>query len=538
MWHSEDETESVTFGEFKRRAEIQAIHFHLKGLRPEDRVILIMPQGIELMLAFVGAMLLGAIPAILAYPNFKVDPEKYRLGLEGVSANLKAHMIVLDKMFPQELLKHLTLTHETQIVINTEDNDILNTTFTHFIPQRNDLAFIQHSAGTTGLQKGVALSHAAVLQQLEHLGNKLKINRQDRIYSWLPLYHDMGLIACFILPLVFNLPIVMQSPTEWVMQPNTMLQLISKYKCTLAWIPNFALQFLARRINKEERTTYNLSTLRCLINCSEPVRAQSMDEFITAYSQSQLQPNVLQSSYAMAENVFAVTQSSIDAPVQRICIKATTFRNNHLAHPVNAGTNDTITFVSSGHCLQNNKIKIVSAEGRPLPDGSVGEILIASDSLFDGYYNRPDLSDKVLKDGWYWSGDIGFLINEELYVVGRKKDIIIVAGKNIHPHDIEEIICSHPMVYDGRAIAFGVFNPDLGTEDIIVIAEVNKEEYLSNATEIEKFARNAIATEMGITVRSIYIKPPRWIIKSTAGKPSRAATKSKLLADHPELQEK
>jgi acyl-CoA synthetase (AMP-forming)/AMP-acid ligase II len=158
--------------------------------------------------------------------------------------------------------------------------------------------------------------------------------------------------------------------------------------------------------------------------------------------------------------------------------------------------------------------------------------------LFDGYYNRPDLSDKVLKDGWYWSGDIGFLINEELYVVGRKKDIIIVAGKNIHPHDIEEIICSHPMVYDGRAIAFGVFNPDLGTEDIIVIAEVNKEEYLSNATEIEKFARNAIATEMGITVRSIYIKPPRWIIKSTAGKPSRAATKSKLLADHPELQEK
>jgi acyl-CoA synthetase (AMP-forming)/AMP-acid ligase II len=142
----------------------------------------------------------------------------------------------------------------------------------------------------------------------------------------------------------------------------------------------------------------------------------------------------------------------------------------------------------------------------------------------------------VFENGWYWSGDLGFIHNGELYVIGRKKDLIIVAGKNIYPQDIEEIVCSHPAIHDGRAVAFGLYNPDLGTEDILVVAEVEKEDSLNDSVEIERALRNAISAELDITARAIYLKPPRWVVKSTAGKPARSTTREKLLAEHSELK--
>ena len=158
-----------------------------------------------------------------------------------------------------------------------------------------------------------------------------------------------------------------------------------------------------------------------------------------------------------------------------------------------------------------------------------------SDSLFSGYYNRPDLTAKVMQDGWYHSGDLGFVVNEELYVIGRKNDLIIVAGKNIYPHDIEEIVSGDPRIRDGRAVAFGVFNPDLGTEEIVVVAEVQDEREIENAMSIEHAARNAIVAELGVAVRGVYVRPPKWIVKSTAGKAARSTTREKLLREQPEL---
>src|SRR5262249_43081583 len=152
---------------------------------------------------------------------------------------------------------------------------------------------------------------------------------------------------------------------------------------------------------------------------------------------------------------------------------------------------------------------------RDLPAGHVGEIVLHSDSLFDGYYNRPDLTAKALKDRWYWSGDLGFSINEDLFVIGRKTDLIIVGGKNLYPQDIEEIAFSHPSIHDGRAVAFGLLNPDLGTEDIVLVVEVSDESDLQNDTAIEATIKNAVVAELGVPVRRVYIKPPKWIVKST-----------------------
>jgi acyl-CoA synthetase (AMP-forming)/AMP-acid ligase II len=537
MWLDQDDERTFSFGEFRRWSNSQAARFSSHGLGKGDTVILIMPQGVALMAAFAGAMLLGAVPAILAYPTFKVEPAKYRFGLKGVSANLNAKLVVVDDLFPDEFLESVSLGHQSKLFrVSSVPPATQDVAAPPFHGHQDDLAFIQHSAGTTGLQKGVALSHGAVLRQLFHLGGRLKIQSSDRVYSWLPLYHDMGLIACFILPMVYHLHLVMQSPTDWVMQPESMLHLISRYKCTLSWVPNFTLQFLARRVKPQDREEYNLTSLRALINCSEPVRAESMKAFTSAFVSCGLQPTTLQSSYAMAENVFAITQSEISREPRRIWIDVRKYQSERIAVTAEHDSDSAVCFVSSGKCLPKNEVRIVSEKGEAVPDGHVGEILIRSDSLLDGYYKRPDLTALSLRNGWYWSGDLGFLLEEELYVTGRKKDLIIVGGKNIYPQDLEEIACGHPSIHDGRAVAFGWYNPDLGTEEIVIVAEMEDFATLADSSAIERAVRTAIVAELAVAPRAIYLKPPRWIIKSTAGKPARSATREKLLAEHPELR--
>jgi acyl-CoA synthetase (AMP-forming)/AMP-acid ligase II len=544
-WIDEDERQTVTFAEFRRRARMEAGALRDHGLMAGDRVVIIMPQGIPAMTTFVAAMMLGAVPAFLAYPNFKVEPSKYRSGLAGVTANLSARAVVIDEEFPEEMLEYVSVGRETKLLraaskdFGGERNlpDLQKGDLEGEAPkiQAESLAFIQHSAGTTGLQKGVALTHAAVLRQLEYLAQSLRVDSTtDRVYSWLPLYHDMGLIACFMLPMVCHVPLVMQSPLDWVMRPETMLQIISEHKCTLAWMPNFAFQFVPRRTPQSRWADYDLSSLRLLINCSEPVRASSMTEFQRAFA---IQNAVLQSSYAMAENVFAVTQSDIGQPSgpARIWADGQQFRSAHRIVPVGDGTPGALLFTSSGRLLTNQQVRIVSDSGDVLGADFVGEIVVKSDCLFEGYYNRSDLTAQAIIDGWYHTGDLGFYLEGELYVVGRKKDLLIIGGENIYPQDIEEIVAGHPAIHDGRVIAMGVYNPDLGTEDIVVVAEVEHEKSLANAVELEREICSRVVAGLGVAVRRVFLKPPRWIVKSTAGKAARAATREKLLHEHPEL---
>ena len=537
FWVAEDEQETVTFAEFRRRALAEAAMLRSEGLADGDRIVIIMPQGIPAMTTFVAAMTLGAVPAFLAYPNFKVEPAKYRSGLAGVTANLSAKAVVIDQEFPEEMLEFVSLDSETKLLRARPERRGSDDSLAveHELPriQPDSLAFIQHSAGTTGLQKGVTLTHAAVLRQIEHLSRALKVNGDDRVYSWLPLYHDMGLIACFILPLVCHIPVVMQSPINWVMQPETLPQIVSEHKCTLAWMPNFAFQFVPRRVPRERWTKYDLSSLRLVINCSEPVRAGSMAEFQRAFL---LQDGVLHSCYAMAENVFAVSQSDIArAGPAQIWVDGAQFRGGHRVIPVAEGTAGAVSFTSSGKLLPNQRVRILAGDASVCAEDSVGEIAIQSDCLFDGYYNRPDLTAQALIDGWCCTGDLGFCRDGELYVVGRKKDLLIIGGENIYPQDIEEIVASHPAVHDGRVVAMGLYNPDLGTEEIVVVAEVENEKLLAGAVELEGDIRQRVVGGLGVAVRTIVLKPPKWIVKSTAGKPARSATKEKLLREHPEL---
>ena len=438
-WINEDAQETVTFAEFRRRARLQGGVLGAHGVNEGDRVIVIMPQGISAMTVFAGAMMLGAVPALIAYPNKKVEPSKYRSGLAGVTANLDAKLVVVDEEFPVDMLSHVSLSEETRLL---RAGDGKSPGGEKELPdlkgQADHIAFIQHSAGTTGLQKGVALTHATVLRQLQHLAHALEIDgATDRVYSWLPLYHDMGLIACFMLPMAYHVPVVMQSPVDWVLHPETMLQVITEHRCTLAWLPNFAFQFVPRRTRPNRRAQYDLSCVRALINCSEPVRTSSMQEFQNAFAANGLRAGVLQTSYAMAENVFAVTQSDILRPSDTLPQAG---KISPLGIPVRrsfgrmAG-NFVVRIGSSklrkGHQVRSHSHRrvvccpttrfvsrrILAPFSRPQRRRDS----LKSDCLFEGYYNRPDLTAEAIVDGWYHTGDLGFTLEGEL-VCGRPEE--------------------------------------------------------------------------------------------------------------------
>jgi acyl-CoA synthetase (AMP-forming)/AMP-acid ligase II len=259
-----------------------------------------------------------------------------------------------------------------------------------------------------------------------------------------------------------------------------------------------------------------------------------MNEFYKAFAPHGLKREALQSSYAMAENVFAVTQSTDGGPLA-IHVDGPRLRTEQVIQEVSLASQGAIPLTSSGRPLPGNEVKIVSESGETVAPGKVGEILIKSDSLFEGYFHRQDPTAQVMSEGWYRTGDLGFFFGSELFVVGRSKDLLIIGGENIYPQDIEEIVAAHPAVHDGRAVAMGIFDPELGTEEIVVVAELESQDLLAKSSQIEREIRASLMVQMDVAARKIFLKAPKWIVKSTAGKTARSATREKLLSQHPDL---
>ncbi|HMD82153.1 MAG TPA: AMP-binding protein, partial [Anaerolineales bacterium] len=392
-----------------------------------------------------------------------------------------------------------------------------------------DIVLLQHSSGTTGLQKGVALSHQAVFNQLDAYGNSLSLNENDVIVSWLPLYHDMGLIAGFIMPVLSGVPLVLMSPFDWVRAPYKLIQSISKYRGTLAWLPNFAYSFSAQKIRDRHIEGVDLSPLRAVINCSEPVRWESHQAFYERFKNYGLKYEALQTSYAMAENVFSVTQSQLGSIPVVEEIDRESFMVERVAKSPLHGR-PFMRMMSSGRPIENVRVKILNEHGHELPECAIGEIVIRSDCMLRGYYNRPDLSEKAFLDGWYLTGDYGYISNGEVFVSGRKKDMIIVGGKNVYPQDLEMLTYEVPGVHAGRSVAFGMFNETQGTEEVVIIAEVDS----VNADEQQKVAdaiRLHVTRNSAIALRHVKVVGPKWILKTSSGKTARAANKEKFLSE-------
>jgi len=338
----------------------------------------------------------------------------------------------------------------------------------------------------------------------------------------------MGLIACTVLPAVVGIPVTALSPLHWVTNPASMLQAISRYRSTAAWMPNFAYEFLASRIRPSQLGDVRLDSMRAWINCAEPTMAVSHRRFLDQYAKFGVRPETLWTCYAMAETVFAVSQSSdaVSPKVERIDRER--FQMGNVAIPVDGEQIPSLEMMSAGPLIPGVEVKVVDKDLNPLNERRVGEIAIRSASLFSGYFLDPSSTAKVLRDEWFYSGDMGYLTDGHLFITGRKKDLIIIAGKNYYPQDIERIVCSIPGIYPGRSVALGLDDPAIGTQRLIVLAEV-REKSLVDDPRLGAAVRKTLAGELDCVIDDLRLLPHMWLLKTSSGKIARAPNLKRYL---------
>jgi acyl-CoA synthetase (AMP-forming)/AMP-acid ligase II len=319
------------------------------------------------------------------------------------------------------------------------------------------------------------------------------------------------------------------SPFDWVRAPYRLMKAVSQYQGTLTWLPNFAFNFCAQKIRERDLDGVDLSSWRMVINCSEPVHWESHQAFHDKFEHFGLKQTSLQTSYAMAENVFGVTQSDLSRPPVVEIVDRQSFIQDRIARPAIDGR-PVLRMMSSGRTLSNTRLRVLDENGQDVPAGTVGEIAIQSDCMLTEYYNRPEITAKAFIDGWYLTGDYGYLSQGELFVTGRKKDMLIIGGKNIYPQDIEAIASEVPGVHPGRLVVFGVFNPRSGTEDVVLVAEVDIEDEDARLLVADQI-RQHVTKHSDIALRFVHVVAPKWILKTSSGKTARSANKEKFLQE-------
>jgi fatty-acyl-CoA synthase len=517
---------TVTWRDLLEGAQRYSSVFDEAGVKPGHIVIILLDHSVDQYFAFLGALLVGGVPSFMPPLTSKQLPNVY----------WSSHAILFDRIKPRVLVISAERERQFREAIRLDEFTVITprdaVRKTSALPslawvKPDDTAFLQHSSGTTHLKKGVQLTHRAVIAQVTAYASELRIVEGDRIATWLPLYHDMGLIACFIMPLVLGVPVAALDPFEWVVRPELLLQAIERYRCTITWLPNFAFHHLAR--TRPPETHYDLTSMRAWIDCSEPCRASTFDLFVTAFRDCGVETERLHVCYAMAETVFAVSQTNLEKPVRRLRADPNTLvlgKKVLIAPHDGPGT----TLLSAGCILPGLQVSIVGKTGQVLPEDHVGEIMVSGDFVFSGYHRLLEQTLRKLKNGTYLTNDIGFIHDGELYVLGRLDDLIIINGRNFFCHEIEHVVSAISGLKPGRSVLFSVDDIDTGTQAAILVSETEISDHNSASAKLKREIRQTVLSECDLALREIYLVPPGWLIKTTSGKISRYDNKRKYLA--------
>ncbi|MEK6749581.1 MAG: AMP-binding protein [Pseudomonadota bacterium] len=526
--HEGREDRHLTYRELWCAQQGWVARYQAAKIPPRSTIILVLPHSEALYAALGGALLGAYIPAVFNIPSPKLTEDIYLKNISTLIAQSNATLIVTYTGFAEKLRNHL-YAHNIQIpVINNVPvpGEPTGADLQRVTP--DDIAFLQYSSGTTGLKKGVAVSHRALLWQVDGYARAVDLQRDDVIASWLPLYHDMGLVACWFLSWLTGVRLIAMSPFEWVRRPVLLLEKISAYRATLCWQPNFAYNHLAAYIDRNGCAGWDLSPMRMFINCSEPVSAASHVKFLHALAPTGVSASKLATCYAMAENTFAITASRPGVQVTVERVDAHEFTTEQRAKPISE-VSSYKEFVSSGSPLPGVEIMIIDAAGGDLGERRVGELVVYSPSLFQAYFNNAEETARAIHGKFFHTGDLAYRANGEYFIVGRKKDVIIVAGKNIHPHDIEHEINNISGVIPGRGVAFGIVDEISGTEKIVIIVETHATA-VDECAVLQRSVYNCVHAHTEVVPADVQVVAHQWLIKSSSGKISRALTREKYVS--------
>jgi fatty-acyl-CoA synthase len=391
-----------------------------------------------------------------------------------------------------------------------------------------DAAYVQFGSGSTGLPRGALIQHHAVLGHLDALSEGFAFGGGDVSVGWLPLHHDMGLVTQVLLPLAVGGRSVLIAPATWLRRPAVLMRAVHRHGGSLSTMPNFAFAYCVRRIGDAEMEGVDLGSWRTLVCGGEPIRRETMQRFAARFAPWGLSPAALMAGYGLAENTVGVTHGAQGGGIRAERVSRVALERNGVARPETTG-DDALDVVSCGAPFSGTEVGIVDDSGAPLPDRAVGEIRVRGAALFAGYHRQPEETAAALRDGWFYTGDRGYIADGELYVVDRRADLIITAGRNISPPEIEEAISAAFGDAVRRAVAFGMPDDRLGTELPVVVVEV--------PARLESRRRAALAGQIRLHVKEavdVHLADVRlvrtgWIEVTTSGKLARNATRARYL---------
>jgi fatty-acyl-CoA synthase len=513
------------WNELAAEAERRAAAFHARGLKKGDRLAIAVPDPDEFVLSFVGAVLGGIVPVPMSPQLTFKNIESYHDTIAHIANASGASMLLTTtgtRQYVDPIVPRVgSLAHGVMTVDQLGETPAGSKVDVKI--DASDTAFLQFTSGSTSRPKGVVVTHNNLAWNSESfmIHGLQKDSSFDKGVTWLPLFHDMGLIGFVIGTLFTDIPVVFIPTASFVRNPRIWLDKIHQHKGTITYAPNFAYALVSKRVKEKDLTDLDLSSLRRSGCGAEPIQPKTLREFADKLRPAKFDPKSFLPSYGMAEATLAITFVPTGSGVRTDAVVKESLETKK-AEPASEGEGQEL--VNCGRPFPEHEIAVVDPEtGKRLGDREIGEIITRGPSISAGYYQEPELTAAAFREGWLHTGDLGYLVNGEVFICGRLKDMIIVRGRNFYPNDIEWVVSELPGVRRGNVVAFGV---DVNGEEQLVVAA---EGFGSEADTLKTTIAQAVVESFSLTVHEVVIVPQGTLPRTSSGKPQRRKTKDLYL---------
>lgn len=514
--------ETIAYADLLTGARAIAAGLQVRGVEAGHTVALMLPTGRAYLECFFGVLIAGGIPVPIYPPARLAQIEDHLRRHSRILANAEAALIItVAEGKPVALMLRAAVPSLFGIV--TPEEIKVDTLASAHPARTGDIALLQYTSGSTGDPKGVVLTHANLLANIRAMGVAAKVGAEDVFVSWLPLYHDMGLIGAWLGSLYHGCPLVLMSPLSFLARPARWLMALSQHRGTLSGAPNFAYELCTRKVADRELEGLDLSAWRLAFNGAEAVSPATLEAFARRFSVCGLPRTALAPVYGLAECSvgLAFPPPARGPKIDRI--RREPFASSGLALPASADDADALSIAACGRALPGHEIRIVDAAGFELTERRVGILEFRGPSATRGYFRNPEATAQLLHEGWLDSGDYAYLAEGEVYIAGRAKDLIIRGGRNIYPYDLEEIVGDLPGVRKGCVAVFGATEPVTGTERLVVLAETRGDD---DGEDLRRRINVAAIDLIGMPVDEVVLAPPHSVLKTSSGKIRRAACRA------------
>ena len=515
--------QAVTFAEWVRGAGTCANALESAGLCRGDRVLLCLPTGRAFLDSFLGASILGAVPVPLPSLEGFARPAAFINRLTSVVHDAAPSAVLADRRTAAHLRESGLLDPALPVI---EPRTLERARAPEARPATGDeTALIQYTSGSTGTPRGVVITAANLEANVDSMGSALELGETDRVVSWLPLYHDMGLIGGLLAPIAYGAACWLLSPLEFMLRPASWVQAISESRATLTVAPNFAYGLVARKVADEDLRGLDLSSLRAAINGAEPVDPATAEAFCARLAPLGFRRTSYFPVYGLAESTLSVAFPPLGRGVKIDHVRRQDLAKGE-AVPAREGPG-SMPVVSVGMPIAGHEVSIVGPDHTPLPERKLGEIWVRGPSVSPWYFEQHHAQRE--RRTALRTGDVGYLAGGELYVVDRLKDLVLVAGRSYSPSDIERAAERVEGVRAGRSVAFGVGDPELGTESLVVLAEVQPRA----AGELQQLAeavRVSVSEQIGLSPKDVRLLKPASLARTSSGKLMRRDARDRYLA--------